>query len=540
MQWYKCPETGKPMRKRTTIGFLIACAALSALLLRRAVAAEAGLSTWQKIEGDYRQGLITAADRSLYLLYAVFEYRSLPTAYRSAVPWSGTQVVRELEQSYSRMRTGRQRVTAAVRADFDRLLGPSATRSLCSASDGTATYDSPHFRLGYIPIDAGLTIQQYADALETAWQVEVTDYGWGQPPLAAGNTFGRYPVQAASLGGGLYGFVSDIGGSFTGLVGDNPHTPAVETEATASCMVLNSSYAGFPLDPLSSLRVTVAHEFAHAVQDGLGDPVGGDEDDMIYESMAVYAEDEVFDDINDNYQYLPPAYASCLGQYAASDYSNWLFFRFAAEANGGANRAGGGEDVIQYFWQNVAAGVGALTAMDNGLAAKGSSLAETYHRYAIASRFMRACPDSSPYCFEEAAGYVGAAGLPSSHGNIPAAGGSYSGSIRNHYALNWISLPPSGSYDVSLANNAGSGQLRASVVAQTSGDLTITPFPGLVGPSVTRTVTAYRPPAGALLVVAVITNQEQTSANPSGCPAAGYTLSTGGAGYQLWLPVVFR
>ena len=438
------------------------------------------------------------------------------------------------------MQTGLLRVPAAVRANFERLLAPSATRTLCSASDGTATYDSSHFRLGYSSIQAGLTLQHYADALESTWQVEVTSYGWGQPPLGDDNTFGRYPVQVASLGGGLYGYVSETGGSYTGWVGDNPNTPAAETEALASCMVLNSNYSGFSMDPISSLRVTVAHEFVHAVQNGLGDPTGGDEDDMFYESMAVYAEDEVFDEINDNYQYLPPTYTSCLGQYAASDYSNWLFFRYAAEANGGTNLAGGGEDVIQHFWQNVAAGAGALTAMDNGLAVKGSSLAETYHRYAIACRFMNVCPNSRPYCFEEAAGYVGAVGLPGNQGSIPAAGGSYSGSIQNHYALNWVGLPAAGTYAVSLANHAGSGLLRASVVAQTAGGLTVTPFPGLAGPSVTQTLTAYQPPAGASLVVAVITNQEQISSNPSTCAASGYTLSTGGAGTQRWLPVVVR
>jgi hypothetical protein len=211
-------------------------------------------------------------------------------------------------------------------------------------------------------------------------------------------------VQIGSSGG-LYGYVTSSGGSYTGFIGDNPNTPTAEPEALASCMVLNSNYSGFPGGALFSVQVTAAHEFVHAIQFGLGDP-GTEEDLMFYESMASYGEDEVYDAANDNYQYLPPAYSSCLGEYSGSEYSNWLFFRYAAESNGGANLAGGGENVIQAFWQNVAAGYGALDAFNNGLAVKGSNLADTFHKYAITVRFMSSCPAGANTALK-AAGYEG-------------------------------------------------------------------------------------------------------------------------------------
>ena len=526
------------MRKLTIIACLLVLSILSAqsmTLPSLASSGPAGLDeetqdsqdTPSKIETDYQLSKITADQRLLYLLYAVYDYDALPAAYHSQVPWSGTLVVAELKQTYAAIQAGEAPVSGPVQTEFERLLAPAAINAYCDEADGSSTYDTPHFRLSYGSIGGNLSFTHYADALETTFTTEVTSYGWGRPPLSANNTFQRYPVQISAIGGGLYGYVTYPGGSYTGFVGDNPYTPAVETSAMASCMVLNSNYSNFPGGPLYALQVTAAHEYVHAIQMGLGDP-GSFEDDMIYESMATYGEDEVYDAANDNYNYLPPAYTSCLGQYSGNVYSNWLFFRYAAEANGGTNLAGGGEDVIQAFWGNIAAGTGALNAMNSALGVKGTTLADTYHRYAITARFMQSCPTSAPYCFEEAAGYLSAAGSPSNTGSIAAIGGGYSGSVQNNYALNWVGLPTSGSYNVTLSSTS-TGQLRGSVVARTASGLTVTPFPAVVSPGTAQTLTAYVPPAGASLVVAVITNQAQTAANPSSCTANGYTITTAAA-----------
>ena len=84
-----------------------------------------------------------------------------------------------------------------------------------------------------------------------------------------------------------------------------------------------------------------------------------------------------------------------------------------------------------------------VVAFNKALGAKtpGATLADTFHKFAIASRFMKSCPASDPYCYEEAAGYVALKGVPANDGSIAAVPGAYTGSILDNYAINWVGLP---------------------------------------------------------------------------------------------------
>lgn len=504
------------------------------------------LSTPELIERAFARGEITEGEKLLYLAYAVYDYDSLPERFRSNVPWFGTDVVQELKGVQQAIDTGKSTAPSdLIKTEFERLLAPTA-ETICGIPDGPILDGSTNFVINYSSIGGGLSINDYKNALENAFSVEVTSYGWPKPPVTNNNPWGKYPVRAAALGGGLYGYVTSFGGSYTGLVGDNPNTTAVETEAIASCMVINSNYTGFPGGALNAVKVTAAHEHVHSIQFGVGDP-GSSEDAMWYESTAMYMEDEVVDSANDNYHYLWPYFTSCLGEYSGgqySEYTNWLFFRYAAEHNGGTNLAGGGEDIVETYWNNVAAGQVGLSAYNNALSVKGANLADTFHNYAIASRFMMSCPDASPFCYEEASAYVSAKGAVGNNGSISAIGGSYDGGLRNNYAINWIGLPTSGVFNVVLENFSSSGQFRVSVVAKVGSQLQVTPFPALVGGGSSDTLTQYQPPPGATAVVAVITNQNQTASNPSSCSFDSYRLSLSEAPppvyYYVYIPIAIN
>ena len=202
--------------------------------------------------------------------------------------------------------------------------------------------------------------------------------------------------------------------------------------------------------------MTAAHEYVHAIQNGYGDP-DPVSDTLWWESVAAYMEDEVLDASNDNYQYLWPKWNESLGQWPADNhYADWILFRYAAEHNGGTNVAGGGEDVIQDIWKGIAASKWGVVAFDDALVTEGTTLADTFHDFAVASRFMKTCPASDPYCYEEADGYVTyKGGTPDNDDSIAAVPGSYSGSIKDNYAINWVGLPTSGGpYNVTLNNTA--------------------------------------------------------------------------------------
>ncbi|HEX9921768.1 MAG TPA: PPC domain-containing protein, partial [Anaerolineae bacterium] len=151
-----------------------------------------------------------------------------------------------------------------------------------------------------------------------------------------------------------------------------------------------------------------------------------------------------------------------------------------------------------------------------------------------------------PYCFEEAANYVGAAGSNSSHGTIATPGNNYSGNIADNYTLNWINLPSTGVYSVTLQNTSVGGQLRGSVVCDTGAALNVNALPSIVSAGNSTSLTNFNP-AGCSSVVAVVTNQAQTADNPLSCSARSYMLRTDNAGVSppstdtfTYLPLVLK
>ncbi|MCW5852606.1 MAG: hypothetical protein KIT87_21215 [Anaerolineae bacterium] len=497
----------------------------------------AQLATPDLIEQAYRRGAISAEERLLYLAYAVYDYAALPPQFHSRVGWYGTATVREIQAVLKAQAEGRTaKFTPPLQAELERVTQGGGT--ICDKPDGPTTRDSAHFRLNYIGVQGGLTIDQYVAALEATYQVEITNYGWPKPPFNTANTFGKYPVQVADLSGpagdlGLYGYVTADGGSYSGFIGDNPNTSAEETVAFATCMVVNQNIPSFtngdvPL-AVKALNNTMAHEYVHAIQFGGGDP-DPEENAMWTESSASYAEDEVDPTGHDNYQYLWPSFSACLVQYPSDyKYANWPMFRYAAERQGGLNRAGGGEEVYQAFLANVAAGQRAIPAYDNALRTKGTTFNDTYHAFAIAIRFTKQCPTASPYCFSD--GDAIATRLQdtpiANQGELEGPGVSYTGVISDNFAINYIGLPTTGAYSVEVANTAENGELRVSVAADTGAGLRVVPLAGTAGPGATARLAAFVPPAGAQRVVAVITNQG--SASPDNCVTTDYRLSLGEA-----------
>lgn len=98
---------------------------------------------------------------------------------------------------------------------------------------------------------------------------------------------------------------------------------------------LDNDYANnqFPSNtPLENLQVTVAHEYFHAIQYAYDVA----EDPWLLEATATWAEDEIFDGVDDNRQYL---LAGPLGDPRSSmdlfeggrPYGDWLFIRYLTE-----------------------------------------------------------------------------------------------------------------------------------------------------------------------------------------------------------------
>ena len=432
---------------------------LSAYSLQTTLTPPARLNTPQKIEAARRAGAIEQDQAALFLAYALVDFQKLPEEYRSDVPWDGTLPLLQLRRSLKTNSLRSQTITSV-----EALL--SSTCDYNSAPLPNTT-NSNHFYIEYGNIGGGLTLSSYIISLETAWTTEVINFGWAAPPVKTSNPppGNKYHVRIESLGSSLYGFVSSQG-TFAGLVQDNPNTSWYDGDAYASCMVVNSDFSTFPGTPQTALDATTAHEFNHAIQYGIGALSGSNTPDMDFiEGGATWMEDEVFDNANDNYNYLWPQFNECMGEYRLSPYAYWITFRGMVERYG-TGLPGGSEDVMQAFWeltsQNAASN---LDAMDQALATKGGNLADAFHNYAIAVRFNKSCGAgvAYPYCLEEGPDYPSLPNFSAgstNHGNISTVAGSFTGALQDNYSLNWIGLPTSGSpYNVTLRNQASGGQL---------------------------------------------------------------------------------
>jgi hypothetical protein len=188
-------------------------------------------------------------------------------------------------------------------------------------------------------VRATLSTLEHVRAYETGtlgYRKPVTD----APAVATeDNRDARFDVFLGDLGQeGLYGYCSPDG-----------DLPPVDGRAAAFC-VLDNDYASrqYGGAPINSLRATAAHEFFHALQFAYDVY----EDVWFMEGTATWVEDEVYDSINDNYQYL--ADSPLRQPRRALDYSiglhrygSFLFFKYASERL--RDRT-----VVRQFWEYAA------------------------------------------------------------------------------------------------------------------------------------------------------------------------------------------
>ena len=179
--------------------------------------------------------------------------------------------------------------------------------------------------------------------MNKVWKKEVGKLGY-RPPVSDGGRGGngKFDVYLAQIGdGGLYGYCAP-----------ERRKPGFRWLASGYC-VLDNDMAEFPLAPMQSAEVTAAHEFFHAIQ--FAYDYG--EDAWLLEATATWMEERVFDDVNDNRQYLPagqvgPPYVP-LDYFNPSgeQYGNWTFFEFLSKNFGNG--------VVKPIWNKAAAFPGA-------------------------------------------------------------------------------------------------------------------------------------------------------------------------------------
>jgi hypothetical protein len=291
----------------------------------------------------YKSGKLSAARYSLQRALSLYRYRRVDSRYARVARVGGrdaTLVLRDLVVHRDELSGSDRRLADRILArpgDPQSLKGYRAGRAevspLCTTNVCvhyvTTGPDAPD------PTDADVNGEpDYIDAVaatfEEVWTKEVVQMGY-RAPLPDAASAGRFNPDAR-----LDVYVEDLGAS--GLYGycqPEPTSGSTFFDAPGYCGVDNDfSPSQFPsgANGIAALQVTAAHEFFHAVQFAYDYA----DDRWFMEGTATWMEDQVYDDINDNYQYLansaithpdvPVDYGDEGFQYGA-----WLFYRYLSE-----------------------------------------------------------------------------------------------------------------------------------------------------------------------------------------------------------------
>ena len=167
-------------------------------------------------------------------------------------------------------------------------------------------------------------------------------------------------------------------------------------------MALRNNYNGFPGTEEESIKVTAAHEFHHAVQSGYD----GFEAQWLMEATAVSMEEQVYDEINDCYQYLPSWFNEphkSLDDQSDHWYGSFIYPQYIYEHLGGYL-------TLRKIWQKSILndsyyGDYSHRAISLELSSEGSSFKDALNKMVVANRVMSSNSNAGVFTYEEAEAY---------------------------------------------------------------------------------------------------------------------------------------
>lgn len=336
-------------------------------------------------------------------------------------------------------------------------------------------------------------VRQCGTFLEESRRVIVEELGYRPPPTDYQYHDLYEEMDSDDGGDGLYDvYIVDLPSQFSGYTRPEAITTGA---ALPSYIVLDNDFVESRRSvekALDLLRITIAHEYFHAVQFGYD----AGEAAFWLEQSAVWIEEQVYDEVDDYLTYLPSFSGFLTEPWLALDAANgeheyagvlWPLFleqRFD-------------RDLIRIIWDRAETSR-ALEAIDEGLRSVGSDLASAFQEFTTWNVFTDMRADAERY-YEEGASYppVELSGLhepvlPGASDRLRFDGPQIpAGQYPEHLAANYILFVPdssrhgglrieftgiSGSWGVSVASSGAMGGGAADTVMTvpaTRGSVTI-------------------------------------------------------------------
>ena len=283
-------------------------------------------------------------------------------------------------------------------------------------------YDKSYFRIHYTssgrnavdPTDQNSNsipdyIETVAEIFDTVSSRLHNQMGFVLPPSDGdyGSNFDNggsdhYDIYIRQLASNFYGYVQFE--QYASGNGDNETTSdVIEKNAITSYMTMRNSYKNFnQLSEIENVQTTIAHEFFHSVQLGYD----GWEKQWLLEATAVWMEEEMFDSINDIYQYMPDWFRypyRSLDEEGSHAYGSYIFFEYIDQHMGGNNTI---KELFELSVNNDSRKKdGSHLAIDQALEQKGFSFKEALNSMSVANYIMSSETSALQYRYEEANDY---------------------------------------------------------------------------------------------------------------------------------------
>lgn len=214
-------------------------------------------------------------------------------------------------------------------------------------------------------------VETVAAAFDDVYQYETGTLGYKPAPTTSGTPCDVYLQNLAPA-------------EFGHTNADPPVTPGGTpgSNAVTSYIVIDNNFTDpvyGPLEPLAALQITAAHEYHHAIQYGYNYYF-----DIWYaEATSAWIEDEVYDDVNQLYDYLPKYLQNSklsldipVDTNTGGGYGRWIFNRYLAERYDAA--------IVRSIWERLAtlgstgADLPMLPVIDAVLTNQGSGLSNDF------------------------------------------------------------------------------------------------------------------------------------------------------------------
>ncbi len=262
----------------------------------------------------------------------------------------------------------------------------AAADKLAARPSKPATVGNANVLVHYDPLELSPTGYTVDQALAALAYVSDTYAGSGyRRPKSDGTKGGdgRIDIYLDPLEPGLYGFCT---------TDQKKLVKPGRYDVWAYC-VLDNDYAGFPSHTsLENLQVTAAHEYFHATQFAYDIA----DDGWFLEATATWAEDELYDTVNDSVQYLKDSPITHPGKPmdkfgGVFHYGVWNFFRYLTEVY--PAKTGALPGLVLKMWKNADSSKGprkdkySTQAIDKALKQTDRvRLGEMFSLYSVATR----------------------------------------------------------------------------------------------------------------------------------------------------------